>query len=153
MISMDQTTDNLPVARTRNSVHPDDPSIIAGDGFRLPPVYYRAQRQVTALEEFIVFSSTNPVQIMNAGVVLRSRRYCRQVWFYGGPATTGSPAVLTPNVNTAVWGWSAQSMFNQVAPYAGVYGSLIQPQDGEVIDLWSIWLAGSIGDGLFISVL
>ena len=150
---MDPSTLNLPVARTRNSVQPDDPSIIAGDGFRLPLVYYRAQRQVTALEEFIVFASASPVQIMNAGVVLRSRRYCRQVWFYGAAGATGSPAVATPNANNAFWGWSAQTMFNTVPPYAGVYGSLIQPQDGEVIDLWSIWLAGSIADGLFISAL
>jgi hypothetical protein len=145
---------NIPVAKTNNNTAaPEDPSILAGNGFNLPNLFFRAMRQVTPLEEIFTFTSTAAMQIMAASNVIRSRRFCRQVWFYGISAFTGVPGIPEANQNVAYWGWSAESLANQVPTYAGVYGSLIAPADGHIVDLWAVWIAGSVNDSLFISVL
>jgi hypothetical protein len=137
-MELENDISELPRATTRNGVLPQDPSILSGDSFNLPPLVYRALRQVSASEELIKFTSTPPLQLVNAGTVIRSKRYCRQVWFYGLKALANVPANHTPNANNAYWGWSAQTCVNQVVPWTGIYGSLIQPADGQIIDLWQL---------------
>lgn len=122
-------------------------------GAPLPPLYFRALRKARIYESVKQFTSGAPVKLLDLFPDLMGIRECQQIWLYGISAMQGDPSLPVANANVAYWGWSAGTLFNQIAPYAGTFGQLIQPPDGLIVDSYEIFLAGQARDGIGITAL
>jgi hypothetical protein len=125
-----------------------DTSLILAGG-KLPELTYRARRVTSAIEDRIVINTAKAFRIFDVSPILHARRYYTQVWLYG--IASYNNGVPNANAQNIYWGYSAHTLNNTVFPYGGAYGGLIQPVDGEILDLSEVYVMGTVNDAITVT--
>ncbi|HEX3627441.1 MAG TPA: hypothetical protein VH280_18700 [Verrucomicrobiae bacterium] len=147
-MSLDTYKHNPRNSSNRLSSGTGDPSIVLPQQ-EFPPIQFRAQRPANWIEDRVVISASNtPFRPFDKSSILSRRRYWRQIFLYGISSFAGG----LPVANAAVvsWGYSSETLVNQIQPWAGTYGAGIQFPDGDLVDLSNIYIFGTADDAVFI---